>query len=132
MPTPKETVVELERKFWDSLVSNDTRTATGLLCEPALMVSPMGAMKFDHATYTKMANEGSMQLTDYELRDIDVVFPTETTAILTYKVRQRMAVRGKDQELVQDMNDSSTWVRSDGKWLCAAHTETPIESRQKH
>ncbi|MEO8117694.1 MAG: hypothetical protein ABI606_00030 [Rhodoferax sp.] len=32
--------------------------ALDLLCEPALMVSAHGAMKFDHARYRQMADHG--------------------------------------------------------------------------
>jgi hypothetical protein len=37
-------VVDLETKFWQSLVDRDTDAALALLCEPALMVSAHGAM----------------------------------------------------------------------------------------
>ena len=48
---------------------------------------------------------------------VDVVFPNETTAILTYHVRQGMSARGKGENQVQEMNDSSTWVQVDGGWV---------------
>ena len=51
MQTPAKDVVDLERKFWQAIVEQDSDTATDLLCEPALMVSTHGAMKFDHDGY---------------------------------------------------------------------------------
>jgi len=62
MATPTKTLVELENKFWQSIVDQDADTATEMLCEPSLMVSTHGAMKFDHAAYRRMASQGSMVL----------------------------------------------------------------------
>jgi hypothetical protein len=125
MPTPNNTLAQLERKFWQSMVDQDTDVALELLAEPALMVSSHGSMKFDHAGYRKMAEQGANVLTSFELSDVDVVFPNETTAIVTYHVKQGMAPRGKSENKVEEMNDTSTWVQVDGGWKCVMHTETP-------
>ena len=68
MQTPAKTIVDLERKFWQSMVEQDADAALDMLCEPALMVSPRGAMKFDHDEYRKMAEQGAMVLTAFELQ----------------------------------------------------------------
>lgn len=131
MPTPSKTLVELETKFWQSIVDQDADTAIDMLCEPAVMVSSHGAMKFDHATYRKMAKEDSMVVKSFELEDMQVVFPNETTAVLTYRAKQEVASRdGKPSTL--EMNDSSTWVKSGDRWQCAMHTETPVEAKSRH
>ncbi len=130
MATPTKTLIELENKFWQSIVDQDSDTATEMLCEPSLMVSTHGAMKFDHAAYRKMATQGSMVLTSFELSNVDVVFPNDATAIVTYKVKQSMARRGEDKGTVQEMNDTSTWIQTGGRWRCAMHTETPIDTKQ--
>jgi hypothetical protein len=132
MASLSETIVDLETRFWQSMVDNDPDTATELLTEPALMVSGHGAMKFDHAGYRKMAEMGPMVLTGYELSDMQVVFPNETTAIATYHVKQTVAQRGGNEGTdVQEMNDTSTWIKEDGAWKCAMHTETPANARGK-
>lgn len=124
-------LVDLEKRFWQSLVDEDTDTATGLLDEPALMVSPHGAMKFNHADYRRMAEQGSMVVKSFELTDVDVVFPKEDAAVLTYRVKQLLAERGKSKEIEQIMTDTSVWARKNGRWLCVMHTETPL-STEKH
>lgn len=126
MASPTETIVELENRFWQSMIDNDADTATGMLTEPALMVSEHGAMKFDHAGYRKMAENGPRVLTGFELSDMQVVFPNDTTAIATYHVKQKVAARDADGGGdVQEMNDTSTWIKANGSWKCAIHTETP-------
>ena len=135
MPTSSQTLIDLETRFWQSLVDQDTDAALELLNEPALMVSAHGAIKFDHAGYRKMADQGSMVLTSYELSDVEVVFPNDATAILTYRVKQEMANRGESKGKVQEMADTSTWVRSGSDdWRCVMHTETPLDEKaaQRH
>ena len=129
MPNETKTLTELERKFWQSMVDQDTDTALEMLAEPALMVSSHGSMKFDHAGYRRMAEQGSMVLDSFELSDMEVVFPNETTAILTYHVKQGMSPRGKKENKVEEMNDTSTWVQVDGGWKCVMHTETPAAAK---
>ena len=128
MQTQAKTLIDLETRFWQSMISQDPDTATEMLSEPALMVSSHGAMKFDRAGYRKMAEQGSMVLTSFEFSDMDVTFPNESTAILTYHVKQGMAPRGKSEGTVQEMNDSSTWLRDGTRWQCVMHTETPAEA----
>ena len=125
----RKTLVELETKFWQSMVDQDTDTTLSLLCEPAVMVSAHGAMKFDHDGYRKMAEQGTMVLTSFKLSDVEVVFPNEATAVLMYHVKQSMALRGKTESVTQEMTDSSTWVQDGKNWLCVMHTETPSESK---
>lgn len=134
MPTPTETLVQLEKKFWQSMVDQDADTAVEMLSEPALMVSAQGTMQFDHADYKRMAEQGDQVLTSYELSDINVTFPNEKTAVVTYHVKQGIAPRGESQRQdfrgseIQEMNDSSTWVRDGRRWKCVLHTETPVEA----
>jgi hypothetical protein len=129
MTTPAKTLTDLENKFWQSMVNQDTDAALQLLSEPALMVSPYGSMRFDHAGYRKMAEQGSMVVTAFELNDVDVLFPNETTAILTYRVKQATTPRGKSESKVEEMNDTSTWIRMGAGWKCVMHTEAPAESK---
>lgn len=125
MTRDRDKLLELERKFWQSMVEQQTDVALEMLAEPSFMVSPHGAMKFDHAAYRQMAEHGSMVIKRYEFEDMDATFVGEDTAILSYKVKQVLTPRGKPEETEQHMIDTSTWVRVNGKWRCAMHTETP-------
>ncbi len=133
MPTSSKTLIELEKKFWQAIVDQDTDGALELLSEPALLVNAHGAMKFDHDGYRKMAEKGPMKLSSFELSDMQVVFPNDSTAVLTYHVKQKVTPRGKDDGAVQEMNDTSTWIKVGDDWQCVIHTETPAGGeRAKH
>lgn len=125
MEDAARTLKELEHKFWQSMVDNDTDAALVLLEDPALMVSTHGSMMFDHEGYRRMAEQGSMVVTAFDISDMDIVFPSEATAILSYNVTQVVKPRGKNEDFVQQMHDTSTWVRKNNRWKCVMHTETP-------
>ena len=129
MSTREQDLVQLETRFWQSMVDQDSDTAVGLLSEPAVMVSSHGAMQFDHAGYRKMADQGTLIVKSFEFDDMQVVFPNASTAILTYSVRQGVAPRGKGATTIQEMNDSSTWIKTGNDWKCVMHTETPVEKK---
>jgi ketosteroid isomerase-like protein len=129
MPTSSKTLIDLEKKFWQSMVDEDSDAAVKMLSEPALMVSSHGSIKFDHAGYRKMAEQGTMVIKAFEMSDVEVTFPNDATAIVTYQVKQEIAPRGKGETMVQEMNDTSTWIQAGRSWKCVMHTETPAESK---
>jgi hypothetical protein len=129
MATLRDTVIDLEKRFWQSMVDNDTDTALDLLTEPSTLVSSYGTMKFDHASYRQMAESGDYVLKSFELSDVEVTFPTEDTAIATYRVKQASTRRGDSNLTTEEMADSSTWIRKNGEWRCAVHTETPLKGK---
>ena len=53
--------------------------------------------------------------------DIQVRLLGDDVAIVAYTVREELMVDGQPLTLVAA--DSSTWVRRDGRWVCALHTE---------
>jgi ketosteroid isomerase-like protein len=120
----RQEIERLEHAFWSSLVERQPDVATGMLTEPALMVSQNGAMRFDHAAYRKMADDDRHRLLDFQLSDMDVVFPTPDVAVATSRVSQSM--QNEDQRLQQQAVDSSTWVRVGRDWKCVAHTESLV------
>ena len=117
----------LEIAFWQSMVDGQAKVATEMLTEPALMVSGHGRNQFDHAAYEKMAANDSYRLTDFQISDFDVLFPTEDVAVASYRVRQSMDRKG--EALTEEVYDSSTWVRMHGDWKCVAHTESQSAPR---
>jgi ketosteroid isomerase-like protein len=127
MPTPSKTLVDLETRFWQSMVDQDAETAVAMLSEPAVMVSSHGAFQFDHDGYRKMAGQDAMVLTSFEFSDMEVVFPNETTAVVTYSVKQGVKSKDASGTTSREMHDSSTWIKDGDSWKCVMHTETPAQ-----
>ncbi len=125
--TQRREIERLEHAFWQSMIDGEPGIATGMLTEPALMVSSHGVNKFDHAGYTKMANDDRFKLVDYRIADLDVIFPRDDVAVASYQVEQKMEMQGRSVE--ENVFDTSTWVKLDGDWRCVMHTESPVAAR---
>lgn len=123
----KAEIERLERGFWQSLVDGEPKVASAMLTDTASMASSHGAFSFDPPTYEKMASDPKHRVLAFSFSDFDVLLPREDVAIATYRARQKYEREGEVVE--EDVVDSSTWVRLDGEWKCAAHTESHAEPR---
>ena len=62
MTTPSKTLVDLETKFWQSMVDQDTAATLELLHDPCISVNAHGAMKLDHAGWVVQQLQGSVRI----------------------------------------------------------------------
>jgi len=129
MSAQTNTLIELEKKFWQSMVDQDSDAALPLLAEPSTMVSSHGSMQFDKAAYKKMADKGDSIVRAFDMSDVKVTFPNDNTGIVTYKVKQETAPRKGGESKTEEMFDSSTWIRDGKDWKCVMHTETPAAAK---
>ncbi len=118
-------IAALERRFWQAMVDKDAEGAAGMIAASCLVTGPSGAMKLDPERFKAMTQDGKWRLDAFELSDLDVIFPGEGTAVVAYKVHQTGAM--KDGPMDLNCADSSVWVREDGGWKCALHTETILQ-----
>ena len=121
MPQTNE-IETLEKRFWQSMVDKDAKTAAAMIADEALVTGPMGTMKIDPAKYEEMTNAGEWTLESYAMSDVSVVCPSDDVAIIAYKVNQKGDMKGRAMDL--NCADSSTWVRDGDEWKVALHTET--------
>jgi hypothetical protein len=112
---------EAEERYWRALKDNDTGAALRMTDDPCIVAGPQGVGSIDHASFEKMMSAAGWKLVDFELGDMKVRQLSDDVAIVAYKVHETMKVDGKTVEL--DAADTSTWVRRDGQWVCALHTE---------
>jgi ketosteroid isomerase-like protein len=118
------TIERLEKDFWQSMVDKDADKAAAMIADPSLVTGPAGTMRMDPQIYKKLTEEGDWELDEFELSDVNVIFPNEDTGIIAYKVHQTGSMKGERMDL--NCADSSTWVRDGDEWKCALHTETII------
>ncbi len=128
-PRPK-TIIDLETRFWQSMIDKDTAAAKATIAEKGLVTGAQGAMKIDPDKFAQMLEDGKWTLDRFEFSDVDVVFPADNTAVIAYKVRETGTM--KDGPMDMTCADASTWVRDGGDWKCALHTETILKDATKH
>ena len=122
MTTTKKELLDLERSFWQALKDGDVKTAVGLTDFPSILTGPQGVGQVDQSAFESMMKSASYTLRHFEIADEAYVrLLGDDVAILAYKVREEMVVEG--QPVTMEAADSSTWIRRDGRWRCALHTE---------
>ena len=126
MADSTDTIVKLEKTFWQSMVDKDADKAMTMIADECLITGPMGTMRSDPEDYKRMTEVGDWELDKFEFSDVQVIFPADDTAIIAYKVHQTGTM--KDQPMDLNCADSTTWVRDGDDWKCALHTETVLEN----
>ena len=122
----KQQIIDLENRFWQSMTDKDSAAAKAMIADEGLVTGPMGTMRIDPDKYRKMTEEGQWTLESFDLKDVDVVFPNKDTAIIAYTVHHTGNHKGRPMDMT--CADSTVWVRSDGGWTTALHTETILEN----
>jgi ketosteroid isomerase-like protein len=115
-------LLELEKKYWQAIKEKDVDTAMRLTDDPCIVTGAQGVGRMARKDLGAMMNSASYTLREFEVKDdVQVRLLNDDVAVLAYQVHEELTVDGKPVTL--DAADSSTWVRRDGRWLCALHTE---------
>jgi len=115
-------LLNLEKRFWKCMKDKDVETALRMTDDPCIVTGAQGVSRIDKKTFAKMMETGTWVLHDFEIKDAKVHRLSDDVAVIGYKVHEDLTVDGK--RLTMDAADASTWVRRNGKWLCALHTES--------
>ncbi len=116
-------LLELERQYWQAIKDKDADAAVQLTDDPCIVAGAQGIARIDRRQLAAMMRAARYTLEDFEVKDdAQVRLLSDDVAVLAYQVRERLNVGGRPVTL--EASDASTWVRRDGKWLCAMHTES--------
>ena len=121
----KDEIVALEKDYWNAMKRKDGKRTSQLSGKLALTTSVRGVTSISKDKMAKMTEEGNWTLESYEFEDVQVVMPADHIAIIAYKVKQKVTMDGKNQEL--KAADMSTWVRGPDGWECHAHSDTFLQ-----
>jgi hypothetical protein len=122
--TLNDEILELENKFWQSVVDKDARGGARLCADPFLITGAQGVACIERKSFMKMMEGGSWTLHAFELSDVKVKRITNDVAAIAYKVHEDLTVDG--QKLTIDAADASTWARDGDMWFCVLHTESVL------
>ena len=112
----------LETQYWQALKHNDIDTMLRLTSDPCIVAGAQGVASLDRKTFREMSQNPIWQVKAFRLADPKVQMIADDVAVLAYTVHEDMTVDGEPISL--DCADSSTWVRRNGSWQCALHTES--------
>ena len=108
------------------MVEKNTEASVAMLPEKSIVAGAQGAALLTRDDYRDMAKQGDSlwRLKSFRFDDVNVIFPTEDVAVIAYTVTEEMEVEG--QPLTLKATDATTWVRQNGEWLAALHTESVL------
>jgi hypothetical protein len=120
--TMEKELVDMERQFWQAIMDKDVNAAMELTDSSCVVAGASGVASIDRKAFAGMLNSSTWTLNEFEfVGDVQVSSLTDDVAVVAYKVKEQLTVDGKP--LTLEAADASTWVRRDGRWMCALHTE---------
>jgi hypothetical protein len=118
----QQELVALERQYWQALKDQDYEVAQRLTDDQCIVSGPQGVGKIDKKTLVEMMQNAPYTIKDFTLDDdFQIRMIGNDVAILAYKVHEELDVEGEPVTL--DAAETSTWIRRNGSWVCALHTE---------
>jgi len=121
--TIEQELLSLERRYWQALKDKDADTAAGLTDDQCILTGAQGVSRIDKSTFAAMMQGASWAIVDFDIGDdVQIRLLSDDSAVLAYTVHEALTVDG--QRVAIDAADASAWVRRDGQWLCALHTES--------
>jgi hypothetical protein len=118
----KQGLLDLEKRYWTALKERDTDTVMELSADVAIVTGPQGVGELPKQSIAGMTEQAPYELREFQLNDVKMRRISDDVAVLAYKVHEELVVDGAQVTL--DAADSSTWVRKNGSWVCALHTES--------
>jgi hypothetical protein len=115
-------LLELENQFWQCMKDKNVAKAVEMTNDPCIVTGAQGVAQIDKKTFVRLMETGNWVLHDFDIHDVQVQQLSDDVAIIGYKVREKLTVDGKP--ITMEAADASTWVKKNGRWLCALHTES--------
>jgi len=120
--TVEAELLGLEKRYWQAIKDKDIEGAKNLTDFPCIVAGAKGVASVDENAFGAMMKSATYTLKRFEIKNEQVRMLRDDVAVVAYQVREELTVDGKDVTL--NAADLSTWVRRNGRWVCAAHTES--------
>jgi ketosteroid isomerase-like protein len=114
-------LLDHEKQYWQAIKDRDVVAAMRLTDDPCIVTGAQGVARISREAFATMLKAGGWTLHEFTLSDVQVRVISEEVAIVAYKVKELLTVDGRPVTL--DASDASVWVRREGQWVCALHTE---------
>jgi Domain of unknown function (DUF4440) len=119
----EQELLALEKQYWQAIRDKDADAAIRLSDDPCIITGAQGVGRIDKRVLAKMLTAAPYTLHDFKIgEDAQVHLLGDDVAVVAYTVHEELTVEGKP--VTVDAADASTWVRRNGRWVCALHTES--------
>src|SRR6185436_16366359 len=118
----EQELMQLEQSFWQALKDGDAETAAKLTDDGCIITGAQGVASIDQKSMASLVNKATYRIEAFRFGEgVKVQQLGDDVAVVAYPVHEELTVDGR--RLSFDAADSSTWVRRNGGWRCALHTE---------
>lgn len=118
-------LLELEKKYWDGMASHDYETVKNLTKFPCIVAGKRGIMLVDEPAYKKMFEQGGGKTMKVNGISDEQIQMGRDHGMIGYLI-------GLDYDgKLMKCACTSTWVKENGQWLCAMHTESDLEEQEE-
>ncbi len=122
--TGEQELLNLEKQYWQAMKNKDVDGALRLTDDPCLVAGAHGVRSIDRQTFISIMKKMPATVHDFVVKDdAHVRLLRDDVAIVAYTVCEEL-ITPEGKTITLDAADTSTWVRRDGRWLCAMHTES--------
>ncbi|MBC7539984.1 MAG: nuclear transport factor 2 family protein [Bacteriovorax sp.] len=116
-------LLSLEKQYWQAIKEKDADTAVRLSDDPCIIAGAQGVESIDRQKLGEMIQASTYTLSKFKIGDdAQVRFLSDDVAILAYTISEELIVQS--QVVTFHASDTSTWIKREGSWLCAMHTES--------
>jgi uncharacterized protein YchJ len=115
-------IIDLEKSLWEAWKNKDAKPFDALLTPNFSEVDNTGSS--DRAAAIDGATKCDVK--DYSLSDSKVTWLNKDTALLSFKANMHASCMG--QATPENVNANSVYVKQNGRWLEAFHSEVPAPS----
>lgn len=120
-------ILELEKKYWQAMEAHDFDTVKSLTHFPCIVAGKDGVRSVDEPTFKKMFDSGEgRQIKVLDISGSESQIIGENCAIIAYLIQ--LEYGPQDQKSSDKCACTSTWVKANGNWTCAMHTESELKS----
>ena len=116
-------VLELENRFWQAIKDQHIEEIKSLTEDQSLVAGSQGIGVWDRNSLAEMMKSPGWKLNQFEIRNGAHVLQLQDDVVAVgYEVSEELTVDGKPLKL--EAADASVWIKRDGQWRCAVHTES--------
>lgn len=125
--TLRDEIVDLEYQLFDAIKRSDKATVEKLTFEPYYVVGAHGVLREGRKGYAEEISADAYRLKTYAIDRESLSFEqlSDDVAVITYHGHVAYERSGRAQ--TADSYNCSVWVRSNGGWQRAVHTESRAE-----
>lgn len=116
-----EEIIKKERAMYEAVQKGDMSVFEDNLLDDFIAIYSHGISNKEE----EIANLENVNMTSFELSNINVMSPTENVAIIVYEVNSSGEYMG--EPFSGTFFSSSIWTMQDGEWKALMHTETRSE-----